>query len=145
MKAKLISHKPKTFVVVLDTGDEVAGLLKQFAQDQRLEASHFSAHWRLQRRHPRLFQYRTKRLRQARVNEPVEVLSRLGNVTLANGKPKIHAHVVVGKADGTAHGGHLLEAHVRPTLELILEESSLHLKRREEPTTGLALIDLDQK
>jgi len=56
--------------------------------------------------------------------------------------PKVHAHVVVGKADGTAHGGHLLEAHVWPTLEVTVTESPVHLRRKSDPETGLALIDL---
>ena len=52
------------------------------------------------------------------------------------------AHVVVGKRDGSAHGGHLIEAHVRPTLEDILTESSAHLRRKTDPASGLALISL---
>jgi predicted DNA-binding protein with PD1-like motif len=43
-------------------------------------------------------------------------------IALENGKPKVHAHVVLGKADGTAPGGHLMEATVRPTLEIVTTE-----------------------
>jgi uncharacterized protein len=50
--------------------------------------------------------------------------------------------VVVGKADGTAHGGHLIEAHVRPTLEVVLVEPPQHLQRQSDPKSGLALIRL---
>jgi predicted DNA-binding protein with PD1-like motif len=50
---------------------------------------------------------------------------------------------VVGKRDASAHGGHLLEATVWPTLEVVLTESPKHLKRRMDPAVGLALIDLD--
>ena len=57
------------------------------------------------------------------------------------GEPKIHAHVVVGRVDGEARGGHLLEAHVWPTLEVVLVESPRHLRKRHDPETGLALID----
>ena len=56
----------------------------------------------------------------------------------------MHAHVVVGKKNGTTMGGHLLEAHVRPTLELVLQESAQELKRKFDPESGLALIDLGQ-
>ena len=77
------------------------------------------------------------------ISEQVEVLSLVGDIALNKGKPKVHAHVVVGKSDGTAHGGHLLEAHVRPTLEVIVVESPEHIVRRTDSETGLALIDLD--
>ncbi len=71
------------------------------------------------------------------------MLSLVGDVALTTkGQPKVHAHVVVGQSDGTAHGGHLLEAHVRPTLEVILTESPQHLQRVHDPETGLALIRL---
>jgi uncharacterized protein len=53
---------------------------------------------------------------------------------------QVHAHVVVGRADGTAHGGHLLEAHVWPTLEVVLTEAPAHLRRELDEETGLPLI-----
>ena len=71
------------------------------------------------------------------------MLSLLGNVAVHHDLPKVHAHVVVGKRDGTAHGGHLLEAHVRPTLEAIVVESPRHLERRTDEQTGLALLKAD--
>jgi predicted DNA-binding protein with PD1-like motif len=54
----------------------------------------------------------------------------------------VHAHAVIGKKDGTAHGGHLLEAHIRPTCEVILTESPIHLQKQIDPLSGLALIRL---
>jgi predicted DNA-binding protein with PD1-like motif len=77
------------------------------------------------------------------VREQVEVVSLVGDVAQGDkGEPKVHAHVVLGKSDGTAWPGHLLEARVRPTLELILTESPLHLQRQHDPASGLALIRL---
>jgi predicted DNA-binding protein with PD1-like motif len=55
----------------------------------------------------------------------------------------IHAHTVVGKRDGTAHGGHVLKAHVDPTLEVFLIESPSDLKRKKDERSGLALICID--
>jgi uncharacterized protein len=71
------------------------------------------------------------------------VLSLIGDVALEDGKPKVHAHTVLGRRDGTAHGGHLLEAHVRPTLEVMLTESPVQLRRVFDPGVGLALIEID--
>jgi hypothetical protein len=76
------------------------------------------------------------------LTEQVEVLSLVGDVALEDGSPKVHAHIVVGKRDGTAHGGHLLEGRVRPTLEVVLHESPENLRRKPDPRSGLALIDL---
>jgi predicted DNA-binding protein with PD1-like motif len=54
----------------------------------------------------------------------------------------VHIHVVLGRPDGTTRGGHLLEAHVCPTLEVVLVESPEHLKREWDEEVGLALIRL---
>ena len=71
-------------------------------------------------------------------------MSLAGNVAATeDGEPKIHAHVVVGKPDGTAHGGHLFEARVWPTLEMILVQTRESLVRKVDDETGLALIDLE--
>jgi predicted DNA-binding protein with PD1-like motif len=54
----------------------------------------------------------------------------------------IHAHAVIARRDGTTAGGHLLEGRVRPTLELVLTESPVHLKRKYDEESGLPLIKL---
>jgi predicted DNA-binding protein with PD1-like motif len=54
------------------------------------------------------------------LDEQVELLSLIGDVALKDGEHQVHAHAAVGKQDGTAHGGHLLQAHVRPTCELVV-------------------------
>ena len=76
------------------------------------------------------------------VQEQVELLSLIGDIALDGGQPKLHAHVVVGKRDGTTRGGHLLEAHVWPTLEVIVTESPSQLTRTMDRESGLALIRL---
>jgi Plants and Prokaryotes Conserved (PCC) domain len=56
--------------------------------------------------------------------------------------PTLHLHAVLGKADGSVVGGHLIEAYVRPTLEVILIQPPSYLRKRKDPETGLALIDV---
>lgn len=91
------------------------------------------------------FESERKDYKKIPINEQVEVMSLIGNITLdEGGEPKVHAHVVVGRRDGTAHGGHLLEAHVQPTLEVILVESPTRLRRKMNAEVGLPLIDLTE-
>jgi predicted DNA-binding protein with PD1-like motif len=143
MNSKVINRTPLTFAVVFEAGDEVMQGLKQFAEKQKLSASQFNAIGAFSKVVLGFFDFEKRDYRRILIQEQVEVLSLLGDVALESGKPKVHAHVVVGKADGTAHGGHLLEAHVRPTLEVILTESPSHLHRQHDAATGLALIAPD--
>lgn len=118
------------------------GELTAFARTRQIGAAHFTAIGAFRELVLGYFDPATKRYRKIPVREQVEVLSLVGDIALDGGEPKVHAHVVVGKADATAHGGHLMEAHVWPTLELILTESPRNLRRRSDAETGLALIDL---
>ena len=59
---------------------------------------------------------------------------------VGDGRPQVHAHAIVGRRNGAASGGHLMEARVRPTCELILTESPEHLQKQLDPDSGLALI-----
>ena len=144
MKAKLLHEAAgaRTFALVLDSGDEAMQALSSFADEETLDAADFAAIGAFSRAVVAYFNPESKEYEPIRVDEQVEVLSVNGHVTLEPGGRNIHAHTVLGKADGTTVGGHLLEGHVRPTLEIILTESPAHLRRRKDDETGLALIDL---
>jgi uncharacterized protein len=143
MQSKLIHDAPqRTFVVVLETGEEVLECLLEFAQEHRLSAAEFSGLGALSDCVLGYFDWQKKDYQRIPVSEQVEVLNLTGNVALSEGEPKLHPHIVVGKADGSAHGGHLLEGRVRPTLEVVVTESPVHLQRRSDPETGLPLLSL---
>ena len=144
MKSKLINESgEKTFIIIFEKGDEVIETLRRFANERRLLASHFTAIGALSNVVIGFFDPAKKQYKKIPIREQVEVLSLTGGITFEGDVPKIHAHIVLGKADGTAYGGHLLEGHVFPTIELILVESPKYLQRRLDKETGLALIDLD--
>jgi predicted DNA-binding protein with PD1-like motif len=144
MRSKLLAQgATRTWALVFDKGDEVVEELTAFAKREGLGAAHLTAIGALREVTLGFFDPKRKEYRRIPVREQVEVLSLLGDVALDDSdEPRVHAHVVVGKSDGTAHGGHLMEAHVWPTLELILTEPPEHLRRRPDPESGLALIDL---
>jgi predicted DNA-binding protein with PD1-like motif len=138
---KLQANDETTFALIFDKGDEVMEELTEFAREERLTAGHFTAIGALSDATLGYFDRTRKDYTKIQVDEQVEVLSLVGDVAVDGREPKIHAHIVLGKADGTAHGGHLISAHVWPTLELILTAPPGHLRRRSDPETGLALLD----
>jgi predicted DNA-binding protein with PD1-like motif len=131
----------RTFAVVLATGDEVMQALASFAAEHHVKATQFTAIGAFSRVVVAYFDWTTKEYKHLPIVEQVEVLSLIGDIALDGDTPKVHAHVVIGKADASAHGGHLIEAHVRPTLEILLTELPRHLHRRFDRASGLALID----
>lgn len=132
-------------VLIFETGDEVVSTLTAFAKKHHTAAAHFTAIGAFSDAGLGYFDLQTKDYLKNQVNEQVEVVSLIGDIALDSGEPKVHAHVVIGKKNGAAMGGHLLEAHVHPTLELFLQDSGEQLKRKFDRESGLALIDLGQK
>lgn len=141
MKSKLLSDDgERTWALVFDTGDEPISLLTRFAEEHALDAASFTAIGAFSDAVVGYFDWEKKDYLRIPIREQVEVLSLVGDIAASGKQAKIHAHVVLGKRDGSAHGGHLLEARVRPTLEVVLTETPERLVRKHDPETGLALI-----
>ena len=114
-----------------------------FASEQKLASASFKAIGALSSVKLGWLNWETKQYEPSvSLDEQVELVSLIGDIALKDGEPQVHAHAVVGKRDGTAHGGHLLQARVRPTCEVVLTESPAHLKKEFDPAAGIALIKL---
>jgi uncharacterized protein len=145
VQSKLLHRgEQRTYALVFDRGDEAMQGLRSFAAERGLTAAQFTGIGAFSDVVLGWFDWEGKEFEEIRLDEQVEVLTLAGDVAVEDGEPQIHAHVAVSKRDGSAHGGHLMCGHVRPTLEVILVESPEHLRKRLDPEIGLALIDLDR-
>ncbi len=143
----LTSTADKTFAIVFQTGDEAVEGLQSFAVNNGVTAAHFTGIGGFSGVVLGYYDWETKEYLRIPVKEQVELVSLIGGITIEKDKPEkqrtmIHAHAVVARRDGTTAGGHLLEAHVRPTLELVLTESPVHLERKFDKESGLPLIKM---
>src|SRR5687768_2522967 len=146
MKSTSIADKAhsETHVVVLDTGEEAFGALSRFADPQKISAASITAIGAFEKATVGWFDVAAKTYRKIHVDEQCEVLSAIGDVAIGDdGKASLHIHIVLGLADGSTRGGHLLEGFVRPTLEVVLTETPVKLRRKKRADLGIALIDLD--
>ena len=145
MNSRLVSSEPdkRTFVIVLDPGEEACSTITAFAERERVFGASLTALGAFERAKVGWFNLESKQYRPIHINEQAEVLSILGDIAIGdNGTPTLHIHTVLGLKDGTTRGGHLMEAIVRPTLEVVVTETEQHLRRRQRPELGIALIDL---
>jgi predicted DNA-binding protein with PD1-like motif len=131
----------RTFAVVLSTGEEVFSSLNDFITRENVHAAHLTGIGALSGLVLMYFDWEKMEYLKRPVKEQVEVASLIGDVAEdPAGAPTLHIHIVVGTRDGSAKAGHLGEAHVRPTLEVIVTESPIHLRKVKDPESGLALI-----
>jgi predicted DNA-binding protein with PD1-like motif len=133
----------RTFVVVMDKGDDAAAELARFAREQGVTGAGLTAVGACREATLAYFDPETMTYQDIPVTEQAEVLSLLGDIAVHGSDQAVHAHAVLGLRDGSTVGGHLQRAVVWPTLEVIVTESPAHLRKRVDPETGLALIALD--
>jgi predicted DNA-binding protein with PD1-like motif len=144
VKTRLLHEQDgeRTFAVVFGKDDDARQGLISFATEHAATASQFTAVGGFRRAVLGYFDREKKTYLKIPVEEQVELLSCVGDIALKpDGSPEVHAHVVVGRSDGTTRGGHLLEAVVWPTMEVIVRDVPEHLRRVHDEETGLALID----
>jgi hypothetical protein len=140
MKAKELTQNGSTLhALIFETGDEVMAGLKEFARRENVRAARFTAIGAFQSATLAYFDWEKKDYIEIPVPDQVEVLVLAGDIAWKENEPVAHVHVVLGRRDGSTCGGHLCEAIVRPTLELMLTQAGA-LERTIDPQSGLALI-----
>jgi hypothetical protein len=75
------------------------------------------------------------------LTHPLEIASLMGNISLKDGEPMVHAHVTLTDSEGRAFGGHLAEGTLVFACEFAIQEyqSATPLVRRMDDPTGLFL------
>jgi uncharacterized protein len=140
-----------TYVAVLDEGEEAFSALSDWAASEQISAAQVTAVGAFERAVVGWFDRAAKDYRRIDVGQQCEVLSLIGDIAIGppgssggTGQPQPHLHTVLGLPDGTTRGGHLLEGYVWPTLEVIIREAPVELRKTHRADVGLALIDLDR-
>jgi uncharacterized protein len=142
-KAALLGEgDAKTYLLVFRTGQEVMKGLLAFARKHKLVAGHLTGIGAVRDAVLGYFDPHQKAYLRTHEKGQAEVLSLTGNLALYKGEPFFHVHVALGRRDGSARGGHLFEATVRPTVELVLTAYPKSVRRKIDPETGLPLLGL---
>ncbi len=147
MKVQVLSRNSEeiTYAVIFGKGDEVMAGLTEFAQKNHLGASRITGIGGIEDATVGSFDRQRNMHLPIQINQQSEVLSLLGDIALFQGKPVVHLHMVVGFPDGSAHGGHLLKAHVWPTMEVIVTDYPNTMHKKLDAETGAALIEPSEK
>ena len=143
MKVQLLNpgEPTKQYAVIFYQGDEAFSGLLEFAEQYHVTSAHFTAIGALNGATLGYFDPERKMYKKIPIHGQHEVIGMSGDIALYQGKPAVHTHMVVGNPDGTTRGGHVLEADVSPTLEVMVTEDPVTLQKRFDPATDLTLID----
>jgi len=130
-----------TYVIRLDRGEKVVETLTRFCEKRKVRSAFFQGIGTCRRAELGFFLMDKGRYKFRKVPGDQEITSLMGNVSLLGGKPFVHAHIVISGPDFLARGGHLKEAEVLATCEIVLTPLSRSLTRTYSRSTGLKPLD----
>jgi len=129
------------FVLMFEDGDEVVTGLENFAKKHKLSGGQISGVGSLADVSIGHFDWKSKKYKKTvEIRQQVQVLALAGDIAHDKGRPRVVCHIVVAKPDGSVYGGHLVHAHVRPLLEVVVMEASQFYQRKYDHDSGLALL-----
>ena len=70
---------------------------------------------------------------------PMEIVSLMGNISVKDGEPFVHAHIALGDRDGRMYGGHLLPGTRTFVFEYVITYGEGDLERVYDPDLKLFL------
>lgn len=145
MKVKLLSTtgKVKTYIVVLNRGDDILSGLTEFAEKYNIKFAHFNGLGAISSGRLGCYDREKSMYHIIPIKGQAETVSFMGTIGTFNAKPTVHVHMAVAQSDGLVRGGHLFHAIVWPTLEIVVTVEPTPLYKKKELDTGFALTDPD--
>ncbi|MBV9771760.1 MAG: DNA-binding protein [Bryobacterales bacterium] len=122
MSVKPLPAISRNFRVEFSTGDELMSGMAEFAEKNNLKLSEVSGLGGISSAVVSAYDPEKGAFKRFSIDQKGELVSLQGEITVQNGKPSFHAHVVFVLVDGTVHGGHLVEAHINPVANLFVTE-----------------------
>ena len=124
-------------LVRLDPGDEIVASLMQVAKEETIQLAMVQGLGAVKKVVMGVYNVPAQHYQANTLEGAFEMLSLTGTIDTMEEKPYSHFHITVGDEKGLAHGGHLNEAVISATAEIIITKLSGSIDRRKSPETGL--------
>ena len=126
--------------IKLDKGEDVLGVISSFSIEKNVRSGFLTGIGVVKDVELGYFDVATKNYEVKRFEGEYELLSMMGNIAIADGKPSPHIHVTLSSRDFKCFGGHLLGASVGVTCEIVLAITEMNVERIYDAETGLKLL-----
>lgn len=139
---KIIQHQSDRYILRFDRGEEVISALADFCKLERIEAASFNAIGATNDATVCFYNMHDKKYEDHHIKgENLEIVSLIGNVSVLDFKPLVHAHVTLGDSSLNLRGGHAKKLVVSATCEMSLQKFKGWIERKFDEETGLNLMN----
>lgn len=129
-----------TYVVRLKRGEEVIEELKKLCKEEDIKLAEITGLGASNLVEIGVFNPGTKEYNTKVFEGMFEITSLVGNVTRKDGEVYLHIHINFGDENGAVLGGHLVQAKISATSEIIIREIPGEVGRELSEEIGLNLL-----
>jgi predicted DNA-binding protein with PD1-like motif len=133
-------HESGNWQLRLDLEEEITETLTNFLKQENIRSGRIQGIGAVKDAVLGFFNTETNTYDKKTFEGEWELLSLLGNITIKDGEPFPHLHVMISGADYITYGGHLFSAIIAVTGELYIQPLSVPVERQIDTRTGLYLM-----
>ena len=134
------AHVGRTFIGRIPTDSDLVEEIERFCAETRVQAASVSAVGAVQRAAYAYYNQTTLQYKEMASARHHELSGFVGNISLRDGRPFLHAHATFADINGECVAGHLLKGCVVWVAEIEIRElTGVELMRQHDQRTGLAL------
>ena len=128
-----------TIAIRLDEGDELVASLKEACRKEKVTSALVSGIGAVRKAEIAHFDPDTKEYHIKKLEGKLEIVSLSGNIAMHEGEAVPHLHIALSMRDFSTTSGHLMNAEIRPTCEIVLLLHNVKIRREHDDKTGLNL------
>ena len=137
----VLTRPGRSFMGRLAKGDDLLQSLEKLCREHDITLGEIRAVGAVTRARVGYYDQGKREYNFLELDQPLEILALVGNISLKDGQPMVHAHVTLGDGTGRTYGGHLGEGTPVFACEFAIYEhlADQTLTRQLDPETGLTL------
>lgn len=126
----------------LEKGERIIKALTAFCAREGIKGASFTGIGTCRGAELGFFDWEKKAYHYKKFSGDYEISALIGNVSLLDGKPSVHAHITLGDSEFRAWAGHLREAETLAACEIVLNPLPVELRRVRDPESGTTPLDI---
>ena len=134
----------RNFLVRAEHNSDLIQFVTELAEKKEIIVATFTAIGALKRAKLEFYNQEKHEYQEITLDSPHEIASCIGNISVKDGKPFVHAHAVLADKNGNTKAGHLLEGVVFAAEVNLRELKGAKLERKYDKVTGLSLWETEQ-
>ena len=128
------------YILRLNRGEEIIASITDLCRKENIKAASVNGIGATQSVEAGFYSFQKKKYCGYSINQNMEILSLLGNISTKDGEPYLHLHIVISNDECEAFGGHLTKAVISVTAEIFIDTIDVEINREPDSLTGINLI-----